>query len=149
MALAAVPAVLANPGSAPSLSASLQIVDGVERLGLRFAPQPAIEAYELQASPGLGLPFQPVLVGPADFQWTVSLGSEITGLYRVEARGLDADVLWGTTLLHRIAYGPTPDELDRVRRIGPEAYLQEQIGVEEVPETLDVVNASPRWQKVV
>ncbi|MBM3902234.1 MAG: DUF1800 family protein [Verrucomicrobia bacterium] len=149
MALVAVPAVFADPGSAPSLSASLQIVDGVERLGLRFNPQPAIEAYELQASPGLGLPFQPVLVGPADFQWTVSLGSEITGLYRVEARGLDADVLWGTTLLHRIAYGPTPDELDRVRQIGPEAYLQEQIGVEEVPETLDVVNASPRWQKVV
>lgn len=148
-ALAAFPAVFADPGSAPALSASLQIVDGVERLGLRFNPQPAIEAYELQASPGLGLPFQPVLVGPADFQWTVSLGSEITGLYRVEARGLDADVLWGTTLLHRIAYGPTPDELDRVRQIGPEAYLQEQIGVEEVPETLDVVNASPRWQKVV
>ncbi len=149
MVLVAVPSVFADSGPVPSLSASLRTVEGVERLGLRFEPQPAVEAYELQTSPGLGLPFQPVPVGPVDFQWTVSLGSEPAAMYRLEARGLDADVLWGTTLLQRIAYGSTPDELDRVRRIGPEAYLQEQIRAEAVPETLDVVDTAPRWQKVV
>ena len=149
MAMASIVGLSADPGAAPTLEGSLQTVGGIERLGLRFDPQPATEAYELQLGPGFGLPFQTVPVTSSEFQWTVSLGSEPSGFYRLQTRPLDAEILWGTTLLHRIAYGPTPDELDRVRRIGPQAYLQEQIKADGVPETLDVVDASPRWQKVV
>ncbi len=149
MALGSIVGLSADPGANPTLLGSLQTVDGVERLALRFEPQPATEAYDLELSPGLGLPFQPVLMAPLEFQWTVSLGGGPHGLSRIQARGLDADFLWGTTLLHRIAYGPTPEELDRVRRIGPEAYLQQQIAAEGVPETLDVADFTPRWRKVV
>ena len=147
--LASIVGLSADPGTSPSLLGSLQTVGGVEQLGLRFEPQPAVEAYELQRSPGVGLPFERVPGGPSGFQWTVSLGSEPSGFYRLQTRDLDADFLWGTTLLHRIAYGPTPDELDRVRRIGPEAYIQEQIAPDGVLETLDAVDAVPRWRKVV
>jgi uncharacterized protein (DUF1800 family) len=149
MALASSVGLSADPVALPTLQGSLQTVNGVERLGLRFEPQPATETYELQRSPGVGLPFEPIPLAPSDFQWTVSLGSEPSAFYRLQTRGLDADVLWGTTLLQRIAYGPTPDELDRIRRIGPEAYIQEQIAPDGVPETLDVVDSAPRWQKVV
>ena len=45
-------------------------------------------------------------------------------------------------VLNRIAYGPTPDELERVASIGPDAYITEQLNIQTVPETLDDTPAS-------
>jgi uncharacterized protein (DUF1800 family) len=40
-------------------------------------------------------------------------------------------------LLNRIAYGPTPDELERLAIIGPDAYIEEQLAPESVPSAID------------
>jgi uncharacterized protein (DUF1800 family) len=39
--------------------------------------------------------------------------------------------------LNRLAYGPTPDELERVRAIGPQAYIDEQLNPQNIPYNLD------------
>jgi uncharacterized protein (DUF1800 family) len=72
-----------------------------------------------------------------------------SGFYRIEATQLsESDVAVGT-LLNRIAYGPTPDELARVRQIGMNAYISEQLAPELIPENLDTPpDTGPIWRKV-
>jgi uncharacterized protein (DUF1800 family) len=54
------------------------------------------------------------------------------------------------TLLNRLAYGQTPDELERVTSIGPEAYIAEQLAPENIAEDLLVDKEVPisDWQYV-
>jgi hypothetical protein len=54
-------------------------------------------------------------------------------------------------LLHRLGYGPTPDELDQLSQIGAAAYIQEQLAPETIQEDLEidrVVPATGDWQYV-
>ena len=39
--------------------------------------------------------------------------------------------------LNRLTYGPTPDELERVTAIGPQAFIDEQLNMEALAETMD------------
>ena len=130
------------------ISGQIDSLTGQEQLRLGFDPVPATEEYQVQFAPALDGIF--TLLGPATngFQWTGPVGSEPAGFYRVVPRQLSTNELWATTLLYRIAYGPTPDDEERVRQLGPEAYLAEQLNAESVPETLDTVDATPRWQRI-
>jgi uncharacterized protein (DUF1800 family) len=117
---------------------------------LEFTPVPSATEYRVRHSPGLGIAGDvvPGLIGGAVWGGSnVVEGS--TGWYRVEASQLPPDVLSIGTLLGRIAYGATPDELDRVRRIGAQAYIDEQLAPENIAEDLDEPPATgPVWRKV-
>jgi len=56
------------------------------------------------------------------------------------------DVLIGT-VLNRLTYGSSPDDLSRIRSIGPDAFIDEQLAAEGIAEDLDLtppsVNAPP------
>ena len=110
-----------------------------------FSPAPAAVEYRLLQSPSPTETFSPdtgeVLSG---FRLTGGLLGDDNRFFRVESVPLSAEALAATTLLHRIAYGPTPDELDRVRRLGPAAYLEEQLAPEKISETLDIGDAGQR-----
>ncbi|MBK8000157.1 MAG: DUF1800 family protein [Verrucomicrobia bacterium] len=45
---------------------------------------------------------------------------------------MSSNALLTANVLNRLAYGPTPDELERVAAIGPQAYIEEQLA----PETI-------------
>src|SRR5206468_8573160 len=55
------------------------------------------------------------------------------------------------TVLNRLAYGPTPDELERVRAIGPDAYIDEQMKPESIIDNLPfetiTTNFGSGWQQ--
>ena len=40
---------------------------------------------------------------------------------------LSGNALLTAGALNRLAYGPTPDELERVASMGPQAYIEEQL----------------------
>src|SRR5690348_10685106 len=48
------------------------------------------------------------------------------------AEALPNDPAW--RVLNRVAYGPRPGDLERVQRIGVEAYLEEQLHPERIEE---------------
>ncbi|MSU35870.1 MAG: DUF1800 family protein [Pedosphaera sp.] len=81
----------------------------------------------------------------------VPVGEE--AFYKVDATQLAPGEVLIPTLLNRLAYGPTPDELERLRKIGPDAYIAEQLAPENIQENLEdfaVIPAdSAGWQKVV
>lgn len=57
--------------------------------------------------------------------------------YSLRMGQMSPDALLTANLLNRIAYGPTPDELERLAVIGPEAYINEQLAPETIPTSID------------
>lgn len=131
------------------------------QFGLRFAPSPATQRYSVWSSPDLGTPFVELL-GSSEASvgtpWAISRTSP-SAFYQVRAQQLTPGQLHATTLLQRIAYGPTPDELERVLAMGADAYLAEQLAPEKIVEDLGLEIDEPAppppvigadgWRKVV
>jgi uncharacterized protein (DUF1800 family) len=121
-------------------------------LTIQITPQPSIEEYLLEKSSDLGTGFR---AGPTSTFMGYSLGVQATenqGFYRLRMKPLSDSEVLTSTVLNRLAYGPTPDELDRVltgpKAIGPEAYIREQIHPEQVPDDLDAPMGAVGWHRV-
>jgi uncharacterized protein (DUF1800 family) len=92
------------------------------------------------------------------YEWRRTNNTTPNGFYRVEVVPMDANgspastnsLLTGT-VLNRLAYGPTPDELERVRAIGSDNYVQEQLAPELINENLPfetvTTNFGSGWQQ--
>ena len=64
---------------------------------------------------------------------------------------MDKNRLLSSTVLNRLAYGPTPGELERITAMTPQAYILEQLAPETIQETLDFRRPPPAasgWQYV-
>lgn len=117
-------------------------------LELRFDPVPATEAYRVLFSSRLDGPFEILPEVPFGFRSSVPLGVGDSGFYQILPQPLPPQQLEASTLLHRLAYGPTPDELERVRKLGTVGYIEEQLAPETVVEDLDTLDPTPQWRKV-
>jgi uncharacterized protein (DUF1800 family) len=117
---------------------------------IQWTPYPAALQYKVFRSDGLDLPFFADQTGSiAGFGWTGPV-TNVAGFFTLQVVPMDTNDLLTATVLNRLAYGPTPDELDRVRAMGPQAYIDEQLAPESIQENLDI-DASPTnsgWQYV-
>lgn len=70
--------------------------------------------------------------------------------FKLEMTPKSPQAVQSVNLLNRIAYGPTPDELERLTQIGPDAYIREQLTPELIEENLavDRVINLGEWQYV-
>lgn len=116
---------------------------------LRFKPVPATASYEVYGGPDFTQPLSLLTGSQADFLWTgTQAAAGGMGFFRVEARPLSADAIAAANLLNRIAYGPTPDELELVRSIGVDAYIEQQLAPEQIQEDIDTPPAfTAGWRK--
>ncbi|MFM7556589.1 MAG: DUF1800 family protein [Verrucomicrobiota bacterium] len=123
------------------------------RPSLEFRLLPSISEYRVRggSTPSATGPGATVVPGDqAGNRWTAgaAAGGD-SGFYRMEAVPLPSETVRSGTLLHRIAYGPTPDDLDRLAVLGTDAYLEEQLAPETISEELDQVpDTGPVWRKV-
>lgn len=111
-----------------------------------------MESWAVETAPALGQPFVSILDNAArGYDWS-GPATGFTAFYRLRGESLSPESLWGVVALNRLAYGPTPDLLDRVltgpRAIGPAAYLAEQLAPEAIPDTLDAPLPALDWQFV-
>lgn len=105
---------------------------------IQFTPIPAAIEYTVYGGPDFTQPLSLLPGTHRDFLWTGSTPSQGgSGFFRVRAQTLTADEIAAANLLNRIAYGPTPDELEEVRRIGANAYIEQQLNAESIAEDLD------------
>lgn len=132
----------------PPAITNYSIING--RHTLSWTPYPAALQYKIFRSDGLDQPFLEDQSGAvAGYDWTAPLTNAI-GFFKLQVVPMDTNDLLTATVLNRLAYGPTPDELDRVKTIGPQAYIDEQLAPELIQEDLDI-DASPTnsgWQYV-
>ena len=119
---------------------------------VRFTPYPGAGEYKLLRSPDIRGPFSEVKSGSLlGYEWfEPNDPASPLGFFRVQVNPIERDELFVSTLLNRLAYGPTPDEIDRVMQIGPEAYIEEQLAPEAIEETLDidVISMPSGWQYI-
>jgi uncharacterized protein (DUF1800 family) len=62
--------------------------------------------------------------------------------HRVVATPMTANSLLAAHVLNRLTYGPTPDEVQRINAIGPDAYIAEQLASWNITEDVNGTHAS-------
>jgi uncharacterized protein (DUF1800 family) len=146
---------LAQPDAPSALSLAVSNQTKV----LRWTPYPHAQGYQLLSASNLTQGFAPDGSGIlAGFAWTTTNASP-GQFYRLGITPLGSNALLAAQALNRLAYGPTPDELERIAVIGPDAWIEEQLAPENLTETLDayatvVTNAvlndpATNWLRVV
>ncbi len=109
---------------------------------------PAAQQYNVFSTASLTDTFAPDtnsgrLLGPS---FIVTNGGPLR-FYRVSAVPMNSNDLFAATVLNRLTYGPTPDDIVRIRAIGPQAFLNEQMAPELIADTINtdpaVTNTAP------
>ncbi len=107
-----------------------------------WTPYPHAQQYNLLSATNVAGPYGPALPGAnSGYSWT-GTNSRPREYYRLQTVPVDSNKLVTAQMLNRMAYGPTPDELERVLAMGPDAYIAEQLAPENLPEPGDSVFAS-------
>lgn len=117
---------------------------------LDFRLVPSVSEYRVRGSGILGASGSVLTGSHSGNRWTAeaATGGD-SGFFRMEALALPSETVRASTLLNRIAYGPTPDDLDRLAAIGTDAYIEEQLAPDKIIENLDESpEAGPVWRKV-
>ena len=127
----------------------LTVTNGTKQLQLPVVA--GVDEFKVLTTTNLAEPFREAAPGAlSGYHWEQpgQLGLEF---FKVEMRPKDSNALLNATLLNRIAYGPTPDELERLAQIGPDAYIAEQLAAELIEENLEIdrIVSSDDWQYVV
>ena len=139
--------LLSSAGQAAEGTIDLTISNGNKQLKLPLVS--GVDVFRVLQTPSLNTPFAPAQSGSiSGYLWTQP-GANGMEFYRVEMQPKDPQAVVNANLLHRIAYGPTPDELTRLNQIGANAYIQEQLAPEAIQENLEVdriVPGTAGWQ---
>lgn len=137
---------LAAPSSAASEALTVSSFTRTnDQVRLEWAPYPAAQAYRVERA---ATPLDLFIADPngewTSFSWTGTSAAE-SQFFRVGVEPLSDDALLTANVLNRLAYGPTPDELDRISGIGPQAFINEQLAMEGLEETLDNQPVKSGW----
>jgi uncharacterized protein (DUF1800 family) len=126
----------------------LSLTNGTQILDLPLVS--GVEEFKILGTTNLGEPFS--VVGGGNLSGYLWMTPAAGGLqfYKVEMIEKSSNAVSSANLLNRIAYGPTPDELERVSQLGPEAYIAEQLAPEKIAENLaiDEIKTGSDWQFV-
>jgi uncharacterized protein (DUF1800 family) len=112
----------------------------------RFKPYPAVSKYNILSATNPAAPFIPdtnffqapyvinvyskaagVYSTNFGYEWRNTNAAARIAFYRVLLNPLSSNSLLAATVLNRLTYGPTPDEIERINAIGPDGYIAEQL----------------------
>jgi uncharacterized protein (DUF1800 family) len=132
---------------APAISLSISNA----QKSIQWTPYPAAQEYKIFSTANLLLPFAEISSGTLNGTIWNAPATEPFDFFQLRVTPLDSNALLTATVLNRLAYGPTPDELERLAAIGPQAYIDEQLAPELIDEQLgiDQVIDVSGWQHLV
>ncbi len=101
-------------------------------------PYPAALQYNVYSAPAATQPFlldttSGRLLGPS---YEVTNGGP-NRLYRVSVTPMASNDVFSATVLNRVTYGPTPEDIARIQSIGPQAFINEQLAWDQLVEDLN------------
>ncbi len=104
---------------------------------------PALELNQLSTGPSVDslvpIPGDIIARSPSGYSWSTS-NALPSQFYSLKLQQLDPAALLSANVLNRVAYGPTPDDLERLGAIGADAYLEEQLAMESAAFTSDPID---------
>ncbi len=119
-------------------------VSGSQR-NLRFELYPAAQAYTILSGSSVNSALTPntnFFIAPYvinvytngtnygtnfGYEWRITNNTDPRGFYRVQVTPLSSNALLAATVLNRLTYGSTPDEITNINNIGPDAYIAQQL----------------------
>src|SRR3954467_4634348 len=106
-----------------------------------WTPYPATDQYTVWSKTNVAGTFTNDGSGKiSGFSWSGS-NAAAAKFFKMGATTMSSNSLLTANVFNRLAYGPTPDELERVLTgpspIGPQGYINEQLAMEGVVETAD------------
>ena len=148
------------PAQSPPVLVNVSTNPGA--VNLSFPPYPAAQAYQFLSSTNLNSPLLPnsnFFLTPylqatsiavhgsvrttnvtANYAWRLT-NAPTRGYYRLQVSPLNSNAVLTATVLNRLAYGPTPDDLERLltgpNPSGPQAYINEQLAPYNLAENVD------------
>src|SRR5437660_2895538 len=104
---------------------------------INWTPYPAAQQYNILSTPNLGGALTNDGSGKiSGYTWNASNAAPAK-FYKLGVTPMTSNAVLTATVLNRLAYGPTPDELERVTAIGPQAYINEQLAPDSVADSFD------------
>jgi len=98
-----------------------------------FGAYPSADVFRMSKSTNIANPWTEDASGTfSNLTWTAPGGSN--AFHRLEVTPLASNQLLTATVLSKLTYGPTPELLDRLALIGPQAYIDEQLAPESLTE---------------
>jgi len=126
---------------------------GSERT-LRFEAYPAAEGYTILGATNPAGPFTADAgfalssytnagsTNVSGYEWRSTNGSGPAGFYQIAVTPMDSNALLSAIVLNRLTYGSTPDELERIHSIGPDAFIAEQLAPWDITENAGLADAA-------
>ncbi|HAM70575.1 MAG TPA: hypothetical protein DCM86_02915 [Verrucomicrobiales bacterium] len=130
----------------PSID-SLTVSNAQARLA--WTPYPAAQGYHVDWALTPAEAFEEDLAGATGTAGWSGAGPAGSRFYRLRVDPMGDDALAAVNALNRLAFGPTPEELERVisgpSPIGADAFIQEQLAPETLVESLDTEPPQAGW----
>jgi hypothetical protein len=152
-----IPAGFIFAADAPPPKIDELIISGPQK-NLRVTPAPGAEAYQFYSSSNLNSGFVlntnfvltpyvtgystnlttngPVTITNLAYEYRLTNFPGNSGFFTMSATPVHPDTVALATVMNRLAYGPTPDDLLTYSN-NPQAYIEEQLNMQGLPETLD------------
>src|SRR5688572_245610 len=106
-----------------------------------FGAYPSADVFRMLKSANVANPWIEDATGTfSNLTWTAPGGSN--AFHRLEVTPLASNQLLAATVLSKLTYGPTPELLDRLALIGPQAYIDEQLTPESLTERATLANTN-------
>jgi uncharacterized protein (DUF1800 family) len=106
---------------------------------------PALDVNQLRAGATLTnlVVVAPSLISAGVHGYSFSTPTTLDTLFFSLTQGqMSSNALLTANVLNRLTYGPTPDELERVTTIGPQAFIDEQLNMQALSEPMDETSPS-------
>lgn len=125
---------------APALNATT-LSNGQKRVG--FGAYPSADVFRMLRNSNVVDAWTVDASGAfSNLTWTAPGAS---GFHKLEVTPLTSNQLLTATVLNRLGYGPTPELLDRLALIGPQAYIDEQLAPESITERAALAHTNIAW----
>jgi uncharacterized protein (DUF1800 family) len=102
-------------------------------------PYPAAQQYNVFSASSVTNPLLPdttsgKFLGPT---WIVTNGGPMR-FYKITATTMSSNDVFTATVLNRLTYGPTPDDIDHIHAVGPQQFINEQMAGELIADSLNI-----------
>ncbi|MBC8002430.1 MAG: DUF1800 family protein [Opitutaceae bacterium] len=104
---------------------------------LKWAPYPSADLYTIRRTPSLDQPFLPDASGMLSNNTFFPSMAASNGFFSLEVVPMPTNRLQAATVLNRLTYGPTPDDLESLSTNSVSAFIEQQLAPETISEIGD------------
>src|ERR1043165_6354628 len=120
----------------PPLPVPTMVVTNSQELQ-RWAPYPGAQELKMFTSSNLSFPLAEDFSGTmTPGGWSAPLRGPV-GFRQLRMTLMSSNDIFAGNVLNRLTFGPTPEDVEHIRAVGPQAFINEQMAFEGISEALD------------